>query len=269
MSVSASPSPDRPAIAVRNATVVYPNGNVALHDASLELHAGSLCGLIGVNGGGKSTLFKVLMGAVPMASGTVSIEGRSPRQAQRRNQVVYMPQSEDIDWNFPVSVTDVVMMGRYGYMGIRRTPGVRDRRAVDAAMERLQMTPFRDRQIGELSGGQRKRAFLARALAQEGSVMLLDEPLAGVDTTTQAAIIDLLKDLRAEGHTVLISTHDLGSVADFCDHVALINGTIVAAGPTATTFTVANLTRTFGGALPVIQADRRDPNAPVLLVGAS
>ncbi|MGC4190264.1 MAG: metal ABC transporter ATP-binding protein [Thermomicrobiales bacterium] len=267
--MSAPTNPDPPAIAVRNATVVYPNGNVALHDASLELRAGSLCGLIGVNGGGKSTLFKVLMGTVPMASGTVSIRGRSPRQAQRLNQVVYMPQSEDIDWNFPVSVADVVMMGRYGYMGIRRIPSAKDRRVVDEAIERLQMTPFRDRQIGELSGGQRKRAFLARALAQQGSVMLLDEPLAGVDTTTQTAIVDLLKDLRAEEHTVLISTHDLGSVADFCDQVALINGTVVAAGPTHTTFTVANLTRTFGGALPVIQAGQRDPDAPVLIMEAS
>lgn len=265
-----APTPhDPPAIAVRNATVVYPNGNIALHDASLTLHAGSLCGLIGVNGGGKSTLFKVLMGAVPMAAGTVSIRGRTPRQAQRLNQVVSMPQSEDIDWNYPVSVADVVLMGRYGSMGIRRIPSAKDRRVVAEAIERLQMTPFRDRQIGELSGGQRKRAFLARALAQEGSIMLLDEPLAGVDTTTQTAIIDLLKDLRAAGNTILISTHDLGSVAAFCDQVALINGTVVAAGPTHATFTVANLTRTFGGALPVIQADRRDPDAPVLMVEAS
>ena len=236
-------------LSVRGVTVAYPNGTTALRDASFELGPGTICGLVGVNGSGKSTLFKAVMGFLTPTAGEISICGLSAREAQKRNLVAYVPQSEDVDWNFPVLVDDVVMMGRYGRMGFLRIPSPADRRKVDEALERVGMTAFRDRQIGELSGGQRKRVFLARALAQEGLVILLDEPFTGVDVKTETAIVDLLRELKAQGHLVLVSTHNLGSVPDFCDQVVLVLRTVIAAGPTATTFTQANLERAFGGVL--------------------
>ena len=160
-----------------------------------------------------------------------------------------MPQSEDVDWNFPVLVETVVMMGRYGHMNFLRMPSRADRYKVDEALERVGMSEYRTRQIGELSGGQKKRVFLARSLAQEGRIILLDEPFTGIDVKTEAAIIGLLRELRASGHLMLVSTHNLGSVPDFCDQVVLINRTVLAAGPTAEVFTQANLERAFGGVL--------------------
>lgn len=236
-------------ISVRDLAVTYPNGTMALRDASFELGAGTICGLVGVNGSGKSTLFKAIMGFVTPSAGEIRIAGLAAREAQKRNLVAYVPQSEDVDWNFPVLVDDVVMMGRYGRMGFLRRPSAIDRRKVDEALERVGMTAFRSRQIGELSGGQRKRVFLARALAQEGLIILLDEPFTGVDVKTEGAIIDLLRELRAQGHLMLVSTHNLGSIPDFCDQVVLVLRTVLAAGPTATTFTQANLERAFGGVL--------------------
>jgi len=236
-------------LCVRGLTVTYPNGNTALRDASFELAPGTICGLVGVNGSGKSTLFKAIMGFVTPSAGEVRIAGLSTRDAQKRNVVAYVPQSEDVDWNFPVLVEDVVMMGRYGHMGFLRIPSAEDRRKVDVALERVGMTNFRKRQIGELSGGQKKRVFLARALAQEGLVILLDEPFTGVDVKTEEAIITLMRELKAQGHLMLVSTHNLGSVPDFCDQVVLVLRTVLAAGPTAETFTQANLERAFGGVL--------------------
>lgn len=236
-------------LAVRGVTVAYPSGTTALRDASFELGPGTICGLVGVNGSGKSTLFKAVMGFLAPSAGDIRICGFSAREAQKRNLVAYVPQSEDVDWNFPVLVDDVVMMGRYGRMGFLRIPSATDRRKVDEALERVDMTAFRRRQIGELSGGQRKRVFLARALAQEALVILLDEPFTGVDVKTETAIIDLLRQLKAQGHLMLVSTHNLGSVPDFCDQVVLVLHTVLAAGPTATTFTQANLERAFGGVL--------------------
>jgi manganese transport system ATP-binding protein len=163
--------------------------------------------------------------------------------------VAYVPQAEEVDWNFPVSVYDVVMMGRYGYMNLLRIPSPQDKRVVRESLEKLQMWELRDRQIGELSGGQRKRAFFARALAQQGTVLLLDEPFTGVDIKTEKAMIDLLLELRQQGHTILISTHDLASITTFCDQVVLINRTILAYGDTSEVFTQENLSRTFGGSL--------------------
>lgn len=234
-------------IVVDDVSVAYPNGKVALRNASLRLPKGSICGLIGVNGGGKSTLFKAIMGFVPVQSGFITIHGMSGPDARRKNLIAYVPQSEEVDWSFPVNVEQAVMMGRYGYMGIRRVPKTADFQAVDDALHRVNMTEFRHRQIGELSGGQRQRAFLARALAQRSSIMLLDEPLSGVDTGTQRAIIDLLRSLRDDGHTIVISTHDLASVDSYCDQVVMVNGTVVAAGPTREVLTVENVSRTFGG----------------------
>ena len=240
---------DGASLTVRDVTVTYPNGMMALQDASFELGPGTICGLVGVNGSGKSTLFKAIMGFVTPSSGEVRIAGLPEREALKRGTVAYVPQSEEVDWNFPVLVEDVVMMGRYGYMNFLRIPSALDKRKVDEALERVGMTAFRYRQIGELSGGQKKRVFLARALAQEGKVILLDEPFTGVDVKTETAIVDLLRQLRASGHVMLVSTHNLGSVPDFCDNVVLLNRVVLAAGPTARTFTQKNLERAFGGVL--------------------
>jgi manganese/iron transport system ATP-binding protein len=239
----------RPSISAKNVTVSYSNGHVALKDITFELEAGTICGLVGVNGSGKSTLFKTIMGFLRPSAGEVRIAGLAVDDALKRNLVAYVPQSEDVDWNFPVLVEDVVMMGRYGHMGFLRIASDADRRKVDESLERVGMTAFRRRQIGELSGGQKKRVFLARALAQESPIILLDEPFTGVDVKTETAIVDLLRDLRARGHLMLVSTHNLGSVPDFCDQVVLINRMLLAAGPTRETFTQANLEKAFGGVL--------------------
>jgi len=213
-------------IQVESVTVAY-GGNVALNNANLELRSGSIGGLVGPNGAGKSTLFKAIMGLLTPAQGRVIINGQPIKLAQKNNLVAYVPQSEEVDWSFPVSVWDVVMMGRYGYMNVLRIPSKQDRQIVQEALDLVQMGEFKDRQIGELSGGQKKRAFLARALAQKGSVMLLDEPFTGVDAKTERTIIELLLTLKAAGHTILISTHDLGSVSSFCDQVILVNRTVL------------------------------------------
>ena len=237
------------ALLVDEITVTYSNGFTALRAASFSLGYGTICGLVGVNGSGKSTMFKAIMGFVDPVAGKVEIGGQPASQALKHNAVAYVPQSEDVDWNFPVLVEDVVMMGRYGYMGFMRIPSHTDREKVDMALARVSMGAFRKRQIGELSGGQKKRVFLARALAQEAGLILLDEPFTGIDVKTEAAIVELLQQLRDDGKTILVSTHNLGSVPDFCDEVVLIKGTVIAAGPTATTFTQANLEQVFGGVL--------------------
>ena len=240
---------DSAGLAVANVSVTYRNGHTALRDASFSIPRGSITALVGVNGSGKSTLFKAIMGFVPLAAGSVSIMDEPAGRALRRNVVAYVPQAEEVDWNFPVLVEDVVMMGRYGHMNFLRIPGARDREMVDRALERVNMTAFRKRQIGELSGGQKKRVFLARALAQEGQVILLDEPFTGVDVNTEEAIIALLGQLRDEGRVMLVSTHNLGSVPEFCDRAVLLDRTVLASGPTRETFTRANLERAFGGVL--------------------
>lgn len=236
-------------LGVEKVSVTYPNGHQALRDASFTLAPGTICGLVGVNGSGKSTLFKAIMGLVRPGEGRVRIGGETVQAALRRNIVAYVPQSEEVDWSFPVSVQDVVMMGRYGHMGLLRIPRPADRAAVAAALDRVGMGHLAGRQIGELSGGQRKRVFLARAIAQGGRLLLLDEPFTGVDVTTEDAIIALLKSLREEGRIILVSTHNLGSVPTFCDQVVLVNRTVLAAGPTAEVFTGPNLLAAFGGAL--------------------
>ncbi|WP_288920702.1 manganese/iron ABC transporter ATP-binding protein [uncultured Ottowia sp.] len=236
-------------ICARGVTVTYANGHTALRDASFETPAGSITALVGVNGSGKSTLFKAVMGFVPLSAGQVQVLGLPVAQAMRQRLMAYVPQSEEVDWNFPVLVQDVVMMGRYGHMGFMRLPRQADRAAVRQALERVDMSELAGRQIGELSGGQKKRVFLARALAQQARVILLDEPFTGVDVKTESAIIDLLRQLRDEGCVILVSTHNLGSVPEFCDRTALIQGTVLACGSTAEVFTRANLERAFGGVL--------------------
>ena len=236
-------------ITAKDVTVVYRNGHTALHDASFEIPRGTVTALVGVNGAGKSTLFKAIMGFVPASRGEISVLGMKVSEALAKNLVAYVPQSEEVDWAFPVLVEDVVMMGRYGHMGFLRRARAADREAVDQALARVNMQDFRHRQIGELSGGQRKRVFLARALAQNGHVILLDEPFTGVDVQTEDQIVALLKELRDEGRVMLVSTHNLGSVPEFCDRTILVKGTVLGYGPTETTFTRENLELAFGGVL--------------------
>ena len=236
-------------ISVRDLTVTYNNGYTAVRDATFDLGPGTICGLVGVNGSGKSTIFKAIMGFVRPSSGSVRVCGRPVAEALKRNIVAYVPQSEEVDWNFPILVEDLVMMGRYGHMNFLRIPSRTDRYKVDQALDRVGMLEYRSRQIGELSGGQKKRVFLARSLAQEARIILLDEPFTGVDVKTEATIIGLLREMRARGHLMLISTHNLGSVPDFCDQVVLINREVLAAGATSEVFTQSNLERAFGGVL--------------------
>ncbi|WP_017611705.1 metal ABC transporter ATP-binding protein [Nocardiopsis salina] len=224
-----TPTQDTAAIEVTGATVHY--GDVlALDHVDLDVPQGLICGLLGTNGSGKSTLFKTLLGLVRPDHGRVRIMGRTHTAARRAGLLAYVPQSEQVDWAFPVRVRDVVMMGRYGHMRTRRRPRPADRQAVDHALHRTGLTDLADRQIGALSGGQRKRAFLARALAQQAHVLLLDEPFAGVDKHSESTIIDLLRTLREQGHTLLVSTHDLAQVPALCDRAVLLQRRVVARG---------------------------------------
>lgn len=236
-------------ISASHITVTYRNGHTALRDSSFETPTGSITALVGINGSGKSTLFKAIMGFVRLSRGSITVFGMPVRNALKKNFVAYVPQSEDVDWNFPVLVEDVVMMGRYGHMNFLRQPKDVDYAAVTDALQRVNMLPFCKRQIGELSGGQKKRVFLARAIAQEAKVILLDEPFTGVDVKTEDQIIALLKEIRKSGAVMLVSTHNLGSVPEFCDRTVLIKGTVLGYGPTSEIFTEENLTKTFGGAL--------------------
>ncbi|WP_017794329.1 metal ABC transporter ATP-binding protein [Leucobacter salsicius] len=208
-------------IVVDDITVRY--GEVtALEGAILRVSAGRVTGLIGMNGSGKSTLFKSIMGAVKPQAGTVRIAGEDPSRARRLGLIGYVPQSEAVDWAFPVSVRDVVMMGRYGHMGVTRRARATDHRAVEEALERVELTELAGRQIGQLSGGQKKRAFVARGIAQEADVLLLDEPFAGVDKRSEATIVRLLRELAAGGRTILVSTHDLHALPGLADEAALL-----------------------------------------------
>ena len=236
-------------ITMKDVSVIYPGGDVALQNINLTLHKGTICGLVGVNGAGKSTLFKAILGFEKPSSGHIRIAGKDIKKALKRGAVAYVPQTEDIDWDFPILVEDVVMTGRYGHMGFLRLARAKDKSAVDQALKRVGMQDYRKRQIGELSGGQKKRVFVARALAQSAEIVLLDEPFTGVDIKTEESLIALFRDLAQSGTLLLVSTHNLGSVPRFCNEVALLNRTILAYGPVETTYSQENLIKTFGNKL--------------------
>jgi manganese transport system ATP-binding protein len=234
-----------PSILVQDVTVHY--GDVlALDRATVSIDAGRICGLVGMNGSGKSTLFKSIMGMVTPDSGTVAINGERPAVARKSGIVGYVPQSEDVDWAFPVSVRDVVMMGRYGQMGWLRRPRKADHEAVDAALERVELSEYADRQIGQLSGGQKKRAFLARGIAQGATALLLDEPFAGVDKRSEATITRLLQELAGGGATVLVSTHDLEALPSLADEAILLMRRVLMHGAPAEVLQPQNLALAFG-----------------------
>nr|WP_296770522.1 metal ABC transporter ATP-binding protein [Rhodococcus sp. (in: high G+C Gram-positive bacteria)] len=235
----------RPALLIDGVGVRY-RDVTALVDATLTLEAGRVCGLVGMNGSGKSTLFKAVMGVVRPDSGTIEIFGGLPAHARKDGTVSYVPQSETVDWTFPISVREVVMMGRYGKQNWMRSPRARDHAAVTEALARTELTELADRQIGQLSGGQRKRAFVARAIAQEASLLLLDEPFAGVDKRTEATITRLLRELTAQGASVLVSTHDLHALPDLCDEAVLLQQRVLMHGSPEEVLRPENLALAFG-----------------------
>lgn len=227
--------------------VVVRYGDVcALDGATAQISGGRVTALIGMNGSGKSTLFKAIMGLVRPSSGGITIEGASPIAARRRGLVSYVPQHEAVDWQFPVSVRDVVMMGRFGRQGTTRRPRRADHVAVEEALDRVGLTEQGDRQIGQLSGGQKKRVFVARSIAQDACVFLLDEPFAGVDKSSEATITRLLRDLAAAGRTVLASTHDLHGVPQLADEAVLLNRRVLMSGPVDQVIKPHHLAQTFG-----------------------
>lgn len=240
-----------PAIAVDEVTVHY-GPVLALDHASFILEPGRICGLIGMNGSGKSTLFKAIMGMADPDFGTVAINGGTTVSARRSGVLGYVPQSEDVDWDFPLSVREVVMMGRYGHMGPLRLRKKADREAVDQALERVELTDYADRQIGQLSGGQKKRAFVARGIAQGATILLLDEPFAGVDKRTEATITRLLRELAAAGATVLVSTHDLHALPNLADEAILLMRKVLLQGSPEEVLQPENLALAFG--LDVLKA---------------
>lgn len=236
-------------IEIHDMTIAYHKKPV-LWDVDLELPEGKLVGIIGPNGAGKSTMIKAVMGLIPKASGWVKIYGK-PYEEQRQ-LIGYVPQRESVDWDFPISALEVVLMGRYGRVGWIRRPGKEDRWIAEEALDKVSMGEFRDRQISQLSGGQQQRIFLARALAQDARIYLMDEPFAGVDAATERAIIDILVELRRQGKTILVVHHDLQTVTQYFDWVLMLNMRVVANGPTEEVYTDENLQRTYGGKLTVL-----------------
>ena len=237
-------------LSVHDVTVAYHRKPV-LWDVDYDAPAGKLIGVIGPNGAGKSTLLKAALDLVPRASGRITVFGRPYRE--QRHLVGYVPQRESVDWDFPVNALDVVLMGRYGRVGWCRPGGRAARAAALAALERVSMADFAKRQISQLSGGQQQRVFLARALVQDAQLYLMDEPMTGVDAATERAIVQILRDLRSAGRTVLVVHHDLQTVSEYFDEVLLINMRVVAAGPTESVFTLDNLRKTYGGRLTLLE----------------
>jgi manganese/zinc/iron transport system ATP- binding protein len=244
-------APSAPVLDVHDVTVAYQRKPV-LWDVDLTIEGPCLAGIVGPNGAGKSTLIKAILGLVPMASGSVQLLGK--RVSAQRRRIGYVPQRESVDWEFPVTVLDVVLMGTYGRLGWFRRPGKAERTWAQECLDRVGLLHLADRQIGQLSGGQQQRTFLARALAQRAEVYFMDEPMAGVDAATEAVIFDLLRDLRAAGKTVFVVHHDLRTVPEYFDYTILLNMRLIAHGTTATTFTTENLRKTYGGRLAILEA---------------
>ncbi len=245
----------RTSTAISSGTAVAVNGVCAgyfgrdvLEEVSFEVGKGEFVGIIGPNGSGKSTLLKVIAGLLPVQCGSVEIFGKPP-SPQMRHLIGYVPQSEVVNWSFPVTVTDVVLMGTYGRLGFLHRPHATERAAAAKAIEQVGMSAFADAQIGQLSGGQQQRVFVARALVQQPKLMLLDEPIAGVDATTQHAIFTLLEDIQQRGTTILATTHDLSCVAEWFDRVLCLNHRVIAYGAPEEVLNQKTLSDTFGSHL--------------------
>lgn len=236
-------------LAVHAMTVAY-NKKPVLWDVDYDAPPNQLISIVGPNGAGKSTFIKACLGLVPSASGQVEFWGDVYKRS--RHRIGYVPQRESVDWDFPVSALDVVCMGRYRKIGWCRPVTRKHKRAAIECLERVGMASLAKRQISQLSGGQQQRVFLARALAQESDLYFMDEPFAGVDAATERAIVDVLRELRASGKTVIVVHHDLQTVREYFDHVILLNMRVVASGDVATVFTEENLQRTYGGRLTLL-----------------
>jgi manganese/zinc/iron transport system ATP- binding protein len=236
-------------LSIHDLTVAY-NRKPVLWDVEYEAPDRALIAIVGPNGAGKSTLIKAVLGLVPAASGLVEVYGRPV--ARQRHLIGYVPQRGSVDWDFPVSALEVVAMGLYGRIGWLRPVARRHRETARACLDQVGMADYADRQISQLSGGQQQRVFLARALAQEARLYLMDEPFAGVDAATETAIVDVLRRLKQEGRTVVAVHHDLQTVPEYFEHVLLLNGRVVATGPVREVFTPDNLRRTYGGRLTLL-----------------
>jgi manganese/zinc/iron transport system ATP- binding protein len=234
---------------IHDMTVAYDRRPV-LWNIDLVLRNPGLIAIVGPNGAGKSTMIKAVMGLVPMVSGSVTAWGQSVDS--QRGRIGYVPQRGSVDWDFPISVFETVVMGTYGSLGWFRRPGSKERDLSMRCLERVGMQDFANRQIGQLSGGQQQRVFLARALAQESELYFMDEPMAGVDAATERIVFELLDSLSKEGRTIVVVHHDLRTVPEYFDEVVLLNVRIVTSGPVATTFTSANLQATYGGRLTIL-----------------
>lgn len=251
--VSLSGHPEHSAsspLSVHAMTVAYHQRPV-IWDIEYEAPQAALIAIVGPNGAGKSTFMKACLGIIPRATGVVEFWGK--RFSEQRQRVGYVPQRESVDWDFPVSALDVVCMGRYGKIGWFRRVSRAHRERARECLDLVGLADFSERQINQLSGGQQQRIFLARALAQEASLYFMDEPFAGVDAATEQSIVEILKQLKSEGKTVIVVHHDLSTVTEYFDHVILLNTRIIAHGPVETTFTHDNLRRTYGGRLTVLE----------------
>ncbi len=241
---------DVPIIEIQNLTVSY-HRQPAVRSVNLKIRGSGITGIVGPNGAGKSTLLKAILGLVPIDNGTVRIFGKTIDE--QRHRVSYVPQKESIDWDFPVTVDDVVLMGRFVHLRAIERPKASDRRIVEDSIGMVGMTEFRHQQIGQLSGGQQQRVFIARALAQQSDILLLDEPFVGVDAATEHAIINLMNKLESEGKTVLVVNHDLGKIQEYFSSLILINQRLIAHGPTGEVFRPEILSKTYGGRLTILQ----------------
>jgi len=238
-----------PALEVSHVTVCYEK-KPAIWEADLTVPQGSMAGIVGPNGAGKSTFLKSILGIIPPTSGKVLFFGQPYKKVKK--EVAYVPQRESVDWDYPISAREVVLMGLYTKIGLCRWVGKGHRILADQALDRVGMLPLADRQIGELSGGQQQRVFLARALVQEANLYVMDEPFAGIDATTEKVILELMQDLKKQGATVICVHHDLPTVADYFDHLTLLNMSVVASGPTEEVFTKEQLTKCYGGRLELL-----------------
>lgn len=237
-------------ITVKNLTVTY-NKKPAIKGINLDIANGNIIGIVGPNGAGKSTLLKGILGLLPADTGEVKIFGKSIKNSLKR--VAYIPQKEQFDWDFPINVSEVVMMGRYPYLSLFGSPKETDKEIVNRVLEKVEMKKYANTQIRNLSGGQQQRIFLARALAQESDIYFLDEPFVGVDAKTEIAIFNLIKELKSESKTIMIVHHDLSKVKEYFDKVILINQILIAFGNTSEVFTEELIHRTYGGQLTILQ----------------
>ncbi|MEM6934044.1 MAG: ABC transporter ATP-binding protein [Pseudomonadota bacterium] len=238
------------ALHIEDLTVSY-GGRPALWDIDVDVPPGVMCAIVGPNGAGKSSLLKAILELIPPTAGHVTMLGR--RYHDIRQRVAYVPQRSTVDWDFPTTALDVVMMGRYGHLGWFRRPGRPTREFAEVALQKVGLEELANRQISQLSGGQQQRVFLARALVQQADIYFLDEPMASVDATTERVIVSLLKGLRAQGKTIVVVHHDLATVRDYYDWLVLLNVRVVAQGPVADTMTTEALRATYGGQIALIE----------------